>query len=726
MKNKLQFIFPLTLVLIFSIFTSLNSYSQGLSSISSPDGNYVIAAGDAGKVIYSTNSGVRWYISTAVVSNFKSVSSLGNMVWIAGSNGNIYSSLTSSLNLIPYNTGNSGQMTGVCFVNSSTGYSCSADGKIYKSINSGVNWSLQFSGAQPLTSISFKDDMSGVSVGNSGLILETTNGGINWQSITSGTTKNLLKVKYFSGGYVIAGENGALLSKSSTLNTIDSKIITDIKGVAGTSFSDVHLCGGGGFIRNNKNNNSGFTNFEINPELQNLVDIFYFDSNKGWAVSSMNDCVIKTTDGGNTWNNTGNVSVSYLWENKLGQLTQNSHGNGLCKHPYNSSTYFVGFENNIYVTRNKGDNWSLISTYPPSIPLPPNGTFSNNFYVSHLDTNVWLSVIQSLPYDKILRTTNYGNNWSIVKDSVTVGDFANPLEEDIKIPGTFYFANDAGGFYKSTNNGASFLQVSAQTWNVPCDVISMPDTNIIFIANANYQDSANILKSTNGGINWFNTRKFNSQEIPFLSASVFEKNTVYAAILGGKLNKSTNLGEEWIPVSSSVTGPWALDICEEDPTFINFGRLDNQSYFSTNNGTSFNTVNFIPASFSLNNVMAPERDIILGYFYRGIYKVKFSYNVTIDVKNISTKIPDKISLSQNYPNPFNPITNIKFTALKQGLVKLKVFNDIGREVKDLVNEILSAGEYEVNFDASGLNSGVYFYKLETESFSETKKMILIK
>jgi photosystem II stability/assembly factor-like uncharacterized protein len=715
----------LGLFLYLSICFSYKAFSQGLNNISSPDGNFVIAAGDAGKIVYSTNSGTRWYISTAVVSDFKSVFSLGNIVWIAGGNGNIYSSSVSSINFIPHSTGNSGQMNGVCFVNSSTGYTCSADGKIYKSVNAGVNWVQQYSAAQSLNSISFKDDINGVCVGNSGVIIETTNGGASWQAVTSGTTRNLLKTKYFSSGYITVGEYGTLLSKSLSITSVNSKIITDIRGVSGISFSDAHICGGGGFIRNNKNNNVEFTNFEINPSLQNLVDIFFSDAINGWAVSNLNDCVIRTTNGGASWSNTGNVTVTSVWENKLGQLTTNSHGNGLCKHPYNSTSYFVGFENKIYVSRNKGDNWSLISTYSAEIPLPPNGTFANNFFVSRLDTNIWLSAIQSIPYDKILRTTNYGANWNIVKDSVIIGDFANPLEEDIKIPGTYYFANDNGGFYKSSNNGASFVQVSTQSFNIPCDVLAMPDTNVFFIANANYFDSTSILKSTNGGVNWSISKKFGAGEIPFLSASVFEKKTVYAANLGGKVNKTSNLGEQWADLPS-VNGPWALAVSEEDPSFLNFGRLDNQSYYSTNYGETYTTVNFTSGSFSLNSILAPERDIILGYFYRGIYKVKFAYNVTIDVKNISTQIPDKFLLSQNYPNPFNPNTNIRFAVIKSGFVKLKVFDALGKEVKNLVNENLQAGEYEVNFEGNGLNTGVYFYTLESGSFTETKKMILIK
>jgi photosystem II stability/assembly factor-like uncharacterized protein len=727
MKNKHCLIYSFIIFLSLSFSFSVNSFSQGLNSISSPDGNFVIAAGEGGKIIYSTNSGIRWLISTAVVSNFKSVSSFGNKIWVSGSNGNIYNSLISPVNLIPYNTGNSGQMNGVCFANSATGYSCSSDGKIYKSINAGVNWLQQFSISQTLNSISFKDDMHGVCVGTSGTILETINGGISWQSVSSGTSKNLFKVKYFSSGYVVAGENGTLLTKFSSVASVDSKILTDIHGVSGTSLTDVHVCGGGGFIRNNRNGNSDFNNFEVNPELQNLVDIFYFDLNNGWAVSSLNDCVIRTTNGGLSWDNTGNVSVTSAWEIKLGPFTQNSHGSALSKHPYNPNEYFTAFENNVYITRDKGENWTLISTYPASIPIPPNGTFSNNFYVSRLDTNVWLSAIQSEPFDKIIRTTNYGANWTIVKDSITIGDFSNPLEEDVKTPGTYYLANDAGGFYKSENNGASFSQISSQSWDIPCDVVAMPDTNVIFIGNAtyNFNDSGSVLKSTNGGINWSTPKKFNTSEIPFLSYTQFEKNTIYASILGYKLYKSTNLGNDWMP-NAVTASPWALDVCEEDPTVIHYGKSDIQSFFSTNSGVSFNPVNYISGSFSLNSLIAPERGRIIGYFYRGIYKMKFTYDVTIDVKNISSNIPDRFSLSQNYPNPFNPNTNIKFAIPRSGFVKLKIFDAIGREVKNLVNENLSVGEYETNFDGSSLNSGIYFYKLETDNFTETKKMILVK
>ena len=93
--------------------------------------------------------------------------------------------------------------------------------------------------------------------------------------------------------------------------------------------------------------------------------------------------------------------------------------------------------------------------------------------------------------------------------------------------------------------------------------------------------------------------------------------------------------------------------------------------------------------------------------------------------------PKDYSLSQNYPNPFNPATKIKFSVpLWRGeggrIVTLKIFDINGREVQTLINEALQPGSYEVTFNGSALNSGVYFYQLSTENFSETRKMLMIK
>jgi hypothetical protein len=98
----------------------------------------------------------------------------------------------------------------------------------------------------------------------------------------------------------------------------------------------------------------------------------------------------------------------------------------------------------------------------------------------------------------------------------------------------------------------------------------------------------------------------------------------------------------------------------------------------------------------------------------------------IGIQNISTEVPGNFELGQNYPNPFNPVTKIKFALVKSGFVKLSVFNLLGQEVEILVNEDLKAGEYEVTFNALKLTSGVYFYRITADGFSQTRKMVLIK
>ncbi|MFA3783401.1 LamG-like jellyroll fold domain-containing protein [Melioribacteraceae bacterium 4301-Me] len=90
------------------------------------------------------------------------------------------------------------------------------------------------------------------------------------------------------------------------------------------------------------------------------------------------------------------------------------------------------------------------------------------------------------------------------------------------------------------------------------------------------------------------------------------------------------------------------------------------------------------------------------------------------------QIPEKFELMQNYPNPFNPTTIIRFSVPKQEYVTLKVFDLLGREITTLVSEVLNPGTYEINFDARGLASGIYFYRLQAGNFIKTNKLILLR
>ncbi len=118
-----------------------------------------------------------------------------------------------------------------------------------------------------------------------------------------------------------------------------------------------------------------------------------------------------------------------------------------------------------------------------------------------------------------------------------------------------------------------------------------------------------------------------------------------------------------------------------------------------------------------------------GVIYAGFGPSKIWFNgsgITTAIDPISGITPENFSLSQNYPNPFNPVTKISFAIPKNNLVTLKVYDITGKEVATLINENMSAGEYEATFDASKLSSGVYFYKLSSGNFTDVKKMMLLK
>ena len=92
----------------------------------------------------------------------------------------------------------------------------------------------------------------------------------------------------------------------------------------------------------------------------------------------------------------------------------------------------------------------------------------------------------------------------------------------------------------------------------------------------------------------------------------------------------------------------------------------------------------------------------------------------------SSTVPGGFYLGQNYPNPFNPVTNIYFSLPKQQHVKLVILNILGQQVDELLNDDLGAGTYKLRFDASKFSSGVYVYRLQSEDYNDSRKMLLVK
>jgi hypothetical protein len=148
-------------------------------------------------------------------------------------------------------------------------------------------------------------------------------------------------------------------------------------------------------------------------------------------------------------------------------------------------------------------------------------------------------------------------------------------------------------------------------------------------------------------------------------------------------------------------------------------------YYSTDGGINWTQKNEgFDGSTLINSVHSNTSVVLSGTKGRSIWRRPYSEFVGINL--ISTEIPSEYSLGQNYPNPFNPITNVKFSIINAGDVKIVVYDLMGREMQTLVNEKLKPGKYEVMFDGSMLASGVYFYRMIANNYSETKKLIILK
>jgi len=722
MKKLLKCFF---VIIIFMSFLTEKANSQGFNSIVTPDGIYVIAVGDNGLVFRSSNSGNSWSSYTINSENLSSVSSIENDVWIAGENGNIHKTGKTNSAVSTFTTGSTSNVNSITFVNNSIGYICGDNGTVYKTLNGGESWSLSNSGIAgvSLNSISFLDEMKGVVVGDEGYAYLTDNGGMTWTAQEMVTNYNLLKTKYFDEGIVITGEFGVMKTKlnSGIWNNVDTKINSDFRGISGTSFYNVHVCGGGGFIRNNSNSSADFLNFEINPMMANLVDIFYYDNNLGFAVSSLNKAIIRTTNGGISWELPSGTNVVQNWTQK--SPGGSGIGNNLCMHPTDRNSTFVVYGNKVYVSRDKGEIWNQIATI--SI-----GTRAHSFYVSPVDTNIWLSAITGSGTDKVVRSTDYGQTWNTII-SYDFSTYGQPLEMDQNDPTNFYFvpANSSGtGLFRSTDNGATFnlaAPYNNSSIGSPCDLIVMWDnSDIMYLGD----DGADIYKTTNRGVNWYLVKPGSSSEIPSMCNSVFDQTICYATSWSSsQVFKTTNIGENWNITSNNSGSGWGSDVCREDPTLVLTGNYGSQSYLTTNGGANFFNVNS-GLSGAGAGILVPDRSYLLNMQTGSLYKMNIIYDVitNINENTASISVPENFELYQNYPNPFNPVTNIKFSIPQNGNVSLKIFDRLGREVEILSEGFRNAGTYEINFDASNLSSGVYFYKLVSNDFVSTKKMLLVK
>jgi len=326
-------------------------------------------------------------------------------------------------------------------------------------------------------------------------------------------------------------------------------------------------------------------------------------------------------------------------------------------------------------------------------------------------------------------------------------------------------------YYKrSTNNGVSWGADTRLTNDVSDSQLPSIAVSGLFVHvvwqdnNSSYGLEIYYKNSTNGGATWgTNTRLTNNLAIsqsPSISVSGSTVSVVWEDNRDGNYEiyykRSTNGGTNWgadtrltnqsaNSLQSSVTASGsAVHVVWEDDR-AGFNNWEIYYIRSTNAGLSWETETRLTndPSYSRSSSVSASGTVVHVVWYdirdmnQEIYYKRNPTGNPIGIINISSEIPSSFSLCQNYPNPFNPTTVIRFSlpatsGLRSRNVSLKVFDISGKEVETLVNEKLQPGTYESSFDgsrhgrSSTLTSGVYFYKLITEGFSETKKMLLLK
>ncbi len=723
--KKLSITFILTLI----YFLNLQTTAQGLNDVCSPSILIVYAAGNSGQFFKSTNGGSTYSRVTIGSENINSVHSIGGTVWSAGNNGfYAYSSdFGGSWINIPVITE---KLNSVFFIDTINGYICGDNGKILKSSNSGVNWFQLVSGVNfHLNKIKFTDQTTGYCCGESNLILKTTNGGINW--FTTSVSPSV-KIKTFDvlGNLIIAGGYSDVLYISSDngnswnerkLNIISHPAVNSVNILSSQNFNILLESGS---IWNTTNSGLNFT-FSTN-EFRDEISSMYTLGNRAYAAAKFQNVIMRSTLSGMSWSLTSGTTYSISFVQLF--ASNNFAMNKVMDINYQRrGGMFVLVREKLYRTVNSGINWTLLST----LPLGTGNIYSTQLLINCKDSSKILAGVNfniSSPYCIIFRTSDYGLNWTEVHRT-SIDAIGNYMNQDPQHPDTVYLgAKDS--VFRSVDFGANWIKIATGEYDDWCDLAVSYDNSQVLYSSTNHYP-AKLRKSTNGGYDWFLSdiiADTNYSEMPAIALSNLNKNLVLHAQLGPVnaltgLKRSFTSGNTWL-FTQFEGASWAVDIAKDDPNLFVYGGVSYEPVFvSTNSGSGF----VGSPNMYAEQLLYYDRANLFVNNHGTISKMKFTYNMpVIGIEPVSTEIPEKFSLKQNFPNPFNPVTVINFDISKNSFVSLKVYDITGKEISFLVSEEMKPGKYKVNWDASGFPSGVYFCRMTTDDFTESKKMILLK
>jgi photosystem II stability/assembly factor-like uncharacterized protein len=433
--------------------------------------------------------------------------------------------------------------------------------------------------------------------------------------------------------------------------------------------------------------------------------------------------------------------------------------------PVNQNIMYIGgLDSGIYKTTNSGLNWFAVNNGLTYIKVQCLAVSSSNPNIIYAGTDH-----NGAANSGIYVSTDAGATWTYKSTGITdikgVQQIAvHPTNPNTAFACVFDGVNASTiGMYKTTDGGGTWTASNSgmSNYNVLCVAFNPLNPNVMYAGTSlilpGSTGPAKMYKSFDGGSNWTDivnglpTGTTTGNPVRALSISTTDTSRVLAALFvndtTGGVYLTTNGGQLWQKKYSALpnTAGTLFRCCLIRPgssleMFVGIDRSTPAApmgvYRSTdggntwvdfNGGALLNTYSIRAFAFK---TLGPAGDPTLyaGGSHtslptaRGVFE--YSWIGTGIVNN--GQVPEKFYLSQNYPNPFNPTATIEFGIQKTGFVSIRVFDMLGREVAVLVNEVRKVGVYTAVFDGSKLTSGAYFYRIETNGFTDTKRMLLIK
>ncbi|MBI5470742.1 MAG: T9SS type A sorting domain-containing protein [Ignavibacteriae bacterium] len=385
---------------------------------------------------------------------------------------------------------------------------------------------------------------------------------------------------------------------------------------------------------------------------------------------------------------------------------------------HGSAVFLYGYEGGYKLHRStdNGTTWVDISS-SATAAFVDIFSFNGMLYASYLST--------------VYTSTDLGQSWTPLSGVTVTGTGA--LLGFASDGTTLYAFSNRKSVFRSTNNGASWteLLINSTANLLIIDFAARGNRYAAVVANA----GAYI--SEDAGATW-------TLRNPTVGAGGIYgfNNTLFGLSFGGGVFTMQNGSSSWIAANSGVPSNGSLVVprapaSQGSAIYLGFQQLVSNYgsvVRSTDGGASWTELDtaglptsVIPGVGGTRYVAATPTHVY--YFYYGgatqvgVYRTA---GLPSAVREVASEIPNGFSLEQNYPNPFNPSTRIAFAVQVSGFTSLRVYDVLGKEVATLVNENLNAGSYETTFDASGLASGVYFYRLEAGAFSLTKRLMLLR